>query len=69
MGYFRGGHHIVRLLNTPGARMHDILLDGLIDTSPGNMRCRAAVKIGDSQYGGGERERLLFASRFHELPI
>ena len=53
IGYCRGGHHIVRLLNTSGVRMHDILLDGLIDTSPDDLRCRAAVKIGDSGYGGG----------------
>jgi hypothetical protein len=52
-GYCRGGHHIVRLLNTSGVRMYDILLDGLIDTSPDNIRCRAAVKIGDHGYGGG----------------
>jgi hypothetical protein len=52
-GYCKGGHHIVRLLNTSGVRMHDIILDGLIDTSPAEMRCRAAVKIGDSHYGGG----------------
>ncbi len=52
-GYCRGGHHIVRLLNTSGVRMHDILLDGLIDTSPDDVRCRAAVKIGDHGYGGG----------------
>lgn len=52
-GYCRGGHHIVRLLNTPGARMHDILIDGLIDTSPADVLCRAAVKIGDHAYGGG----------------
>ncbi len=52
-GYCRGGHHIVRLLNTPGVRMYDILLDGLIDTSPVDMPCRAAVKIGDTAYGGG----------------
>lgn len=52
-GHCRGGHHIVRLLNTPGARMYGILLDGLIDTSPEGVRCRAAVKIGDHNYGGG----------------
>jgi hypothetical protein len=52
-GYCRGGHHIVRLLNTSGVRLHDILLDGLIDTSPDDVRCRAAVKIGDHGYGGG----------------
>ena len=52
-GYSQGGHHIVRLLNTSGVRMHDILLDGLIDTSPEDVRCKAAVKIGDHAYGGG----------------
>jgi len=43
----------VRLLNTSGAKMYDILLDGLIDTSPAGMQCKAAVKIGDTHYGGG----------------
>ncbi len=52
-GYCRGGHHIVRLLNTPGLRMYDILIDGLIDTSPAEVRCKAAIKIGDQTYGGG----------------
>ncbi len=52
-GYCRGGHHIIRLLNTSGVRMHDILIDGLIDTSPEGFQCRAAVKIGDHAYGGG----------------
>jgi hypothetical protein len=52
-GYCAGGHHIVRLLNTSGAKMHDIILDGLIDTSPPSVRDKAAVKIGDSNYGEG----------------
>ena len=52
-GYSCGGHHIVRLLNTPGVRMHDIVVDGVIDTSPAGRSCAAAVKIGDSNYGGG----------------
>lgn len=52
-GYCQGGHHIVRLLNTPGVRLHDILIDGLVDTSPAGVRSRAAVKIGDTAYGGG----------------
>ena len=52
-GYCAGGHHIVRFLNTPGVGLHDILLDGLEDTSPTNVQCRAAVKIGDRAYGGG----------------
>ena len=29
------------------------MLDGLIDTSPQRVRCRAAVTIGDTAYGGG----------------
>ncbi|NLE94617.1 MAG: hypothetical protein GX600_02870, partial [Dehalococcoidia bacterium] len=52
-GYCKGGHHIVRLLNTPGVRLHDILIDGLMDTSPEGFHCKAALKIGDSHYGGG----------------
>jgi hypothetical protein len=52
-GYCRGGHHIVRLLNTSGVCMHDIVLDGLLDTSPPELRCKAAVKIGDHNYGDG----------------
>ncbi len=52
-GYCAGGHHIVRLLNTPGLRLHDILIDGVLDTSPPGLRCKAAVKIGDSAYGAG----------------
>ncbi|GAA4449020.1 glycosyl hydrolase family 28 protein [Novipirellula rosea] len=52
-GYCAGRHHIVRLLNTSGVKMHDIIVDGLIDTSPGDLTCKAAVKIGDHHYGGG----------------
>jgi hypothetical protein len=52
-GYCAGGHHIVRFLNTPGVGLHDVLLDGLVDTSPAGLQCRAAVKIGDRAYGGG----------------
>ncbi len=52
-GYCAGGHHIVRFLNTSGAKLHDIILDGLTDTSPPDVRCRAALKIGDSNYGEG----------------
>jgi hypothetical protein len=52
-GHCAGGHHIVRFLNTSGIQMYDVMLDGLIDTSPPRVRCRAAVKIGDTAYGGG----------------
>lgn len=52
-GYCQGGHHIVRLLNTPGSRMHDVLVDGVTDISPPGVRCKATVKIGDRNYGGG----------------
>ena len=33
--------------------MRDILVDSLIDTSPDDLQCKAAVKIGDHSYGGG----------------
>lgn len=53
-GYCRGGHHIVRFLNTSGIRLHDVTLDGLTDTSPPGARCKAALKIGDNnpRWGG-----------------
>ncbi|QIF03496.1 hypothetical protein [Roseimicrobium sp. ORNL1] len=53
-GYSRGGCHIVRLLNTSGVKMHDILIDGVTDTSPTGRSCRAALKIGDksARWGG-----------------
>jgi len=53
-GYCAGGHHIVRFLNAGGLKIHDVLLDGLVDTSGNAKRCRAALKIGDSnpKWGG-----------------
>lgn len=53
-GHSAGGHHIVRLLNASGLKIHDVMLDGLVDTSGEGRRCRAAVKIGDRnpKWGG-----------------
>jgi polygalacturonase len=53
-GHSRGGCHIVRLLNTSGIKMHDILIDSVNDTSPAGRSCRAALKIGDNRarWGG-----------------
>ena len=53
-GHCAGGHHIVRFLNAGGLKIHDVILDGLIDTSGSGRRDRAAVKIGDSnpKWGG-----------------
>ena len=53
-GYCAGGHHIIRLLNTRGATIHDVAIDGLLDTSGKNKRCRAAIRIGDDnpKWGG-----------------
>ncbi len=52
-GYTAGGHHIIRLLNASGLKIHDVIIDGLIDTSTGK-NAKAAVKIGDSNpvWGG-----------------
>lgn len=53
-GYCAGGHHIVRFLNASGLKIHDVILDGLIDTSGSTKPCRAALKIGDNnpKWGG-----------------
>ena len=51
-GHSAGGYMIVRFLNQRGVRMHDIMLDGVLDTSPEGHVCHAAVKLGDVNYGG-----------------
>ena len=53
-GHCAGGHHIVRFLNASGLKIHDVILDGLIDTSGSGRRDRAALKIGDNnpKWGG-----------------
>ena len=51
-GYAAGGHHIVRLLNTPETKFRNILIDGVLDTSPEEVTDKAAVLIGDTGYGG-----------------
>ena len=67
-GYCVGGHHIVRFLNSSGLRIHDVILDGLIDTSGAGKRCRAAVKIGDNNpaWGGvtplGDTDRIFISN-------
>jgi len=64
-GHCAGGHHIVRFLNASGLKIHDVILDGLIDTSGSGKRCKAALKIGDSNpvWGGvtplGDTYRIL----------
>ena len=54
IGHSAGGHQIVRFLNTAGLCMRNIVLDGLIDTSPGTITDHAAVRIGDDRavWGG-----------------
>ena len=52
-GYCAGGHHIVRFLNTRGVKLYNIILDGVIDTSPAGHRNKATVKIGDNNKNWG----------------
>lgn len=67
-GYCAGGHHIVRFLNASGLKIHDVILDGLVDTSGSGKRCKAALKIGDSnpKWGGatplGDTYRILVSN-------
>lgn len=51
-GYCAGGHHIIRLLNNGGTKLHHIQISDLLDTSPAGLQAKAAVKIGDQAYGG-----------------
>ena len=51
-GHTVGGHHIIRLLNASGLKIHDVIIDGLIDTSTGP-NAKAAVKIGDANPAWG----------------
>ena len=52
-GYCAGGHHIVRFLNTKGVKLYNIILDGVIDTSPAGHQNKATVKIGDNNKSWG----------------
>ncbi len=67
-GYSYGGHHIVRFLNAGGLQLYNIVLDGLIDTSPPGHKCKATLKIGDSnpKWGGvtplGDTNHLLLSN-------
>lgn len=49
-GYSAGRHHIVRLLNTRMGQLYNVVLDGVIDTSP--TPGTATVLIGSQHYGG-----------------
>ena len=51
-GFSAGKHHIVRLLNNRNVKMYDITIDGVKDCSTYNSMNKAAVKIGDKNYGG-----------------
>lgn len=53
-GFCIAGHNIIRLLNSPGMPLRNVLIDGLIDTSFAPFRSLNAIKIGDAspKYGG-----------------
>jgi hypothetical protein len=53
-GTVAGRHHVIRLLNACGLRIENVIIDGVIDTSPPERPCRATIKIGDSnpRWGG-----------------
>lgn len=67
-GYSRGRHHVVRFLNASGLRIYNVVLDGLIDTSPPDRPCKATLKIGDANpaWGGvtpmGDTNRLFLSN-------
>ncbi len=53
VGYSAGGHQIVRFLNASGLKIHHIILDGVIDTSPTEIVDKVTVRIGDSNPAWG----------------
>ena len=67
-GHSHGGHHVVRFLNAGGLKIYNVVLDGLIDTSPPGRPCKATLKIGDAnpRWGGvtpvGDTNRLLLSN-------
>jgi hypothetical protein len=50
--------NIVRILNTGGCKLHDVIIDGLIDTSGEDRRCFSGVRIGDAYTGYGKTAAL-----------
>jgi hypothetical protein len=52
-GYSAGEHHIVRLLNASGIKIHHVTLENVEDRSPAGCTMRAAVKIGDDDPAWG----------------
>ena len=67
-GHSVGRHHVVRFLNAGGLKIYNVVLDGLIDTSPPDAPCKATVKIGDANpaWGGvtpvGDTSRFLLSN-------
>ena len=67
-GHSRGRHHVVRFLNAGGLRLYNVVLDGLLDTSPPGRPCQATLKIGDANpaWGGvtplGHTNRLFLSN-------
>ena len=52
--YAAGGHQIVRLLNTGGIKLHDVLIEDVLDTSEGSGVIDAATnRIGDGNPAWG----------------
>ena len=51
-GFSAGNCNIIRLLNNRGVKIHHVTIENLNDRSPSALQNRAAVRIGDRNYGG-----------------
>ena len=59
-----GGHHIVRVLNHDGVRIHNVFIRDVMDASTDrDKRPKAAVKIGDARYWSVSKNQLGDTSR------
>ncbi len=65
-GHSVGRHGVVRLLNTRAGKLYNVVLDGVIDTSPPDRPGSATVRIGSRHYGGhvplGHTRRLFISN-------
>lgn len=52
-GYCAGGHQLIRFLNSGGAKISNVIVDTVIDTSPADKPHISTIRIGDSNPAWG----------------
>ncbi len=52
-GYCAGGHHVIRFLNSRGAKIYNVIVDNVIDTAPAGKLNNSTIRIGDTNPAWG----------------